>query len=323
MQDWLDKHLFGGATYGDAMASGRPILWINASDIYNRTPFVFNQATFGAICSDLGSFPLSEAVAASAAVPLVFAPVVLENYAPECAYDTPGWVERAAGNPDAPALLRANAEAITRYRENDEVRYVKLLDGGLTDNLGLSGLVLTRLAADTPYEPLRPSEAIGIKRMLFVIVDSGRPPAGDWAKTVRGPEREELVLAASDTAVDANMRGSYDTFSSMVSGWQSELIKWRCALSRTEARRIADVGPGWACDDVQFFTVRVAFDQMPDEGVRQKLDEIPTRFKLPRESVDLLVRSAGDILRADEDYRAFLKSFSSEMVISRRMMQAR
>ena len=182
----------------------------------------------------------------------MFAPVVLENYAPECAYDTPGWVERAAGNPDAPALLRANAEAITRYRENDEVRYVKLLDGGLTDNLGLSGLVLTRLAADKPYEPLEPAEAIRIKRMLFVIVDSGRPPAGDWAKTAEGPEAKELILAVSDTAIDANMRGSYDFFRNAVSKWRQELIDYRCGLSLGEARRMAGVGPDWKCDQLDF-----------------------------------------------------------------------
>ncbi len=320
LQDWLDKNLFQNATYGDTMSDGRPILWINASDIYNRTPFVFNQQTFGAICSDLSSFPLSEAVAASAAVPLVFAPVVLKNYAPDCPDQTPEWVARFAGNPEAPAVLRANAEAIQRYRANEQVQFVKLLDGGLTDNLGLSGLVLAKLAAKAPYEPLKPAEAIQIERMLFVIVDSGRPPAGDWAETPQGPEAQELVLAVSDTAIDANMRGSYDYFSNLMAQWRRELIDYRCNLSRAEARRIGGIGPDWQCDNLAFFTTRVAFDQMPDENVREKLDAIPTRFKLPAEDVDLLIKSAGELLRQDDEYRAFLKSFSSEMVISRRMI---
>lgn len=322
LQDWLDGHLFKGATFGDVMAQGRPILWINASDIYNRTPFVFNQQTFGAICSDLSSFPLSEAVAASAAVPLVFAPVVLKNYAPDCAYQTPGWVSRIAQDAEAPAVLRANAEGIQRYRANEEVQFVKLLDGGLTDNLGLSGLVLARLAAEQPYEPLTPAEAIRIKRMLFIIVDAGRPPAGDWAQTADGPDAQELILAVSDTAIDANVRGSYDYFRNTVNAWRQALIDYRCGLSRGAARRMGGVGAGWKCDDLAFFTARVAFDQMEDQQVRDKLDTIPTRFKLGKGDVDLLIRSAGEILRNDEEYRAFLKTFSSEMVISRRMLPA-
>jgi len=80
------------------------------------------------------------------------------------------------------------------------------------------------------------------------------------------------------------------------------------------------VGADWRCDDLQFFIARVAFDQMEEEDIRKKLDTIPTRFKLPEGDVDLLIRSAGEILRRDEEYRAFLKSFSSEMVISRRML---
>jgi NTE family protein len=322
LQQWLDRNLFDNATYADVMANGRPILWINASDIYNRTPFIFNRQTFAAICSDLSRFPLSEAVAASAAVPLVFAPIVLRNHAPECEYQMPEWVPRMAGDPDAPAVLRANAEAIQRYRQNEQVQFVKLLDGGLTDNLGLSGLVLARLAAKQPYEPLAPRDAIRIERMLFVIVDAGRPPAGDWARTAEGPEAKELILAVSDTAIDANMRGSYDFFRNAVSKWRQELIDYRCGLSRGEARRMAGVGPDWKCDQLDFFTTRVAFDQMPNEDVRDKLDSIPTRFKLSPEDVDLLIRSAGQILRDDDEYGDFLKSFSSEMVISRRMLTA-
>lgn len=80
------------------------------------------------------------------------------------------------------------------------------------------------------------------------------------------------------------------------------------------------MGADWRCDDLQFFIARVAFDQMEEEDIRKKLDTIPTRFKLPEGDVDLLIRSAGEILRRDEEYRAFLKSFSSEMVISRRML---
>src|SRR5262249_46955272 len=72
---WLDDNLFDHATFKNLMISRRPQVWINASDIYNRTPFVFGRTTFGALCSDLSSFPLSLAVAASAAVPVVFAPV--------------------------------------------------------------------------------------------------------------------------------------------------------------------------------------------------------------------------------------------------------
>ena len=36
---WLDAQLFNGATFGEFREIGRPRVWINASDIYNRHPF--------------------------------------------------------------------------------------------------------------------------------------------------------------------------------------------------------------------------------------------------------------------------------------------
>jgi NTE family protein len=81
---WLDENLFQGATFKELNSAHRPRVLINASDVYNRTPFVFNDTTFKAICSDLNSYPIASAVAASAAIPVVFAPIVLTSYGSRC-----------------------------------------------------------------------------------------------------------------------------------------------------------------------------------------------------------------------------------------------
>ncbi len=183
---WLDENLFHGATFNDVLRPGRPQLWINASDIFNRTTFIYNPVNFGALCSDLRRYPLSEAVAASAAVPFIFAPIVIENYADRCTFTPPDWVY-SADRPGAPSILRASAAAIQRYRERSDVKFVKLLDGGMTDNLGLSGFVLELAAATKPYQPLTPRQVVNLKRFLFVVVDAGRPPGGDLAKEADSP----------------------------------------------------------------------------------------------------------------------------------------
>src|SRR6516165_5114472 len=45
---WLDENLFDGAPFDAFGAGHRPRVWINASDIYNRTPFVFGPVAFDA-----------------------------------------------------------------------------------------------------------------------------------------------------------------------------------------------------------------------------------------------------------------------------------
>jgi len=305
LQSWLDENLFKNATFGDVLRRRRPALWINASDIYNRTPFVFNQSTFGALCSDLSTFPLSEAVAASAAVPIVFAPVVIRNYGDRCQSAMPEWAERALGNSNSASILRANAEAIKRYREHSDVKYVKLLDGGLTDNLGLTGMLLARLGANAPYEPMSEREAVRMRRLLFIVVDAGRPPGGDWAKSVN-TDASDLIQAVADTAVDANVRNTYDTFAAQLKSWNRELVDWRCKLPLEKARAMLDTNRTWNCKDLSFHVVKVTFEQMPDPRVRDTLEQIPTRFKIKKENIDLLLDSAGAILRRNSAFQRFL-----------------
>jgi len=113
---WLDANLFNHATFKDLLSQRGPEVWINASDIYNRTTFIFGRVTFSALCSDLSNYPLSLAVAASAAVPVIFAPVVIQNYTGNCPTPLPNWVERVRHDDDAAPLIRSYADALERYR---------------------------------------------------------------------------------------------------------------------------------------------------------------------------------------------------------------
>ena len=154
-------------TYKSLLFQRRPFVWINASDVYNRTPFVFGNVIFGALCSDLANYPIALAVAASAAVPVVFAPIVIQGFPGGCSVPLPAWVERVRSRQDAPPMLKLFANALERYHSG-EVRYVKLLDGGLVDNYGLAGLTIARLASDTPYGPLEPEEGVKLRRLIFL-----------------------------------------------------------------------------------------------------------------------------------------------------------
>ena len=302
---WLDAHLFGGATFKDMTRGGTPEVWINASDIYNRTAFIFADVTFRALCSDLANYPLSLAVAASAAVPVVFAPVVIQAYPGGCSVPLPAWVHRVRSNPNAAPLLRNFANAMYRYHSG-EVRYVKLLDGGIVDNYGLAGFTIARLASDTPYGPLQPEEGVKLRRLLFLVVDAGRAPSGAWTQTVEGPTGVTLVTAVSDTATESGAVGSYSSFQGTIGEWQNALINWRCKLSAADQRRFG-APPGWNCRDVRFSVGRISFDQF-DPQRQAALDAIQTNFHLPPDQIETLIVAGGDALKANGVFRQFLGS---------------
>ena len=302
---WLDAHLYNQATFKDLLRRSRPRVWINAADIFNRTTFIFAPVTFSALCSDLASYPISLAVAGSAAVPVVFAPIVVQNFHGTCSTPLPAWVARVHNDPNAAPLIKSYADALERYRSG-AINYVKLLDGGLVDNFGLAGFTVARLAANTPFGPLAPSQAVKLRRLLFLVVDSGRDPSGEWAQTVPGPSGIDLIMATSDTATESGAIGSYSAFDATMSDWRKTLVSWRCGLSEADRHRFG-APPGWNCRDLEFFISRISFDQLgPNRAAA--LNRVETRFQLPPDQIDMLVTAGRDALNTNPKFRAFVTS---------------
>jgi NTE family protein len=202
-------------------------------------------------------------------------------------------------------MLKAFADAIARYRDGS-MSYVKLLDGGLVDNFGLSGFTIARLSSETPYGPFTPQQAVKARRVVFIVVDAGRAPSGEWSQTVEGPRGADLVMAAADTAIDASVRASFTAFERTMTDWQGQLVRWRCGLPAAQRQRLG-AGAGWNCRDLKFFIGRVAFDQLGPERAKV-LNAVPSRFKLPADQVDTLIEAGGDALRANPAFQDFLRS---------------
>lgn len=288
---WLDENLFEGATYASLRKRrNAPVLWINASDVYNRTPFLFDEDTFAALCSELSAMRLADAVAASAAFPVVFAPIRLQTPSVDCRYREPAWLQRALRDPNTSVRLHAYAKALDSYRRNPNLKYVKLMDGGLTDNLGITGLSLARAAADTPYGPLSAEDAVKVRNLLFLVVDAGRGQTATWGDTLHGPAITRLLQAAIDTNMASSLRESLDALSMAMHEWREKLVRYRCSLPLETVRRIRGTTRDWNCRDVDVVIEHLAFTDL-DRETEDRLNRVPTRLRLPPEDIALLVES--------------------------------
>ncbi|WP_374434557.1 patatin-like phospholipase family protein [Tabrizicola sp.] len=312
---YLDDTLFKGATFADLRRS-RIKTWINATDMANNTPFLFSPETFDALCSDLSKVRLSEAVAASAAFPLVFTPIVLEAHQGKCTYREPDWLTAARYNPEATAAMRAHARALESYTNPNEVKFVKLLDGGITDNFGTTGLAVERARAQVPYAPLTAEEAVKLKRMLFLVANAGVDKDYDWTRRVEGPGGVNLAMSIATSAMAAASRSGYDSMRGELRLWERELIEWRCALPLSEVRKLRGSTQGWDCTDVKIFVGEASFASLPKDQ-RDRLDAVPTRLKLPEAQVDMVIEAGRLATRATPEFNGFLASLAGNNVDAR------
>jgi NTE family protein len=304
---YLDEKLFHGATFGDLRARSQITTWINAADMANQSTFLFSPETFDALCSDLSSFPISDAVAASAAFPLVFSPIVLEAHQGKCDYQEPDWLTAARYNPEASSAMRAHAAALESYGDPEKVKYVKLLDGGITDNFGTTGLAIERARARNAHAPMTVEQAVRLKRFLFLVADAGTEKTYRWSNKLGGPGGLNLAMGIAGASMGSASRTGYDAMRLQLEKWEADLVEFRCSLSSAQVRRYRGTTSGWNCRDLKFFVGLVSFDAR-DEDQQAKLNEIPTRLKLKTEQVDMAIEAGRMAARLNPELNGFLRA---------------
>jgi NTE family protein len=287
LRDWLSDNVYGDAAMGDLRAGPRVIL--NATDLYNSTPFAFTQFFFDGICSDVRQVRVADAVAASMAVPVAFRPVVMESYGSRCA--TPGWVPRVLTDRDAGENVHQTAHAFQNYRGDTYAaqRFLHLVDGGVADNLGMLSLQVLRAGDDLP-SPLTAREALQARRVLFLVVNAEyiRPRTFQQSGT-DAIGAYEMMYSPLDVATEVAKRASVDTWRAQLPEYERALREWRCGLP--EDRR----GDGLRCDDITLSMDVITFRDM-EPGEYETLYDTATVISLPRETVDALTRAARGIV---------------------------
>lgn len=299
----LDRKVFHGATFADIYRRGRPEIRIHATDLYHRVPFPFAPPVFAVLCSDLSRYSVADAVASSMSVPLVFAPIVVRTFPNDCP-PLPTAVDNLRAKAASSRSLEAIDRAIARYRDG-HVRYIKLADGGLTDNFGVSLLTNARAIYGTPYAPMTARDAVRIRRLLVIIVDASRGPNGDWIDRQDGPVGLELALSATDAAVDSASRLAVDVFQTMIQEWQQSVIAFRCGLASAEVQRLG--GPrDWNCRDVVFSATYLSVHGLPSPA-RERIEAIPTRLTLTAEQIDATIEGAREATTSLPQLRSYLR----------------
>jgi len=285
---WLADNVYGDATMGDMRAGPRVIL--NATDIYNSTPFAFTQFFFDGLCSDVRQVRVADAVAASMAVPVAFRPVLIESYTARCE-GPPAWVPRVLADRDELENVRQTARAFLNYRGDTRAaqRYVHLSDGGVADNLGLLSLQVMRTAEGPPF-PLTREEALQARRVLFLVVNAEYVrPRTFQSEATDAIGATEMIYAPLDVSTEVAKRASLDVWRATLPEMERALRAWRCDQAEIAARA------GWRCDDVSVAMDVITFRDM-ETAEYEALHDTPTELSLPRETVDALIAAGRGVV---------------------------
>jgi NTE family protein len=310
-----DEILFEGATYGDLARRRGPLILASATDISTGARFEFSQQTFDILCSDLHALRLSRAAAASSAVPVVLSPVTIDNRGGSCGASLPAWAQRfvASSDPPRPAARAIRTlKSLEAYADGARRPYIHLVDGGVSDNLGMRGVLDALALMEALYDAGAPNRLDRVRRVVVIIVNSMSTPATGWDRSEAPPGPISVLLQASGVPIDHYSYEAIELLKDTAARWRTMRIIRDSAAMKANTDPV--VAAAVRAPDTAIYAIDVSFAALADPAERAYLNQQPTSFFLPDEAVDRLRAAAGTILAHSPEFRRLLDDLGARIV---------
>jgi NTE family protein len=193
-----------------------------------------------------------------------------------------------ADNPRIAALI----ENIDSYRDKDGQRYIHLIDGGISDNLGTrnftnkieavgGALSYSKITEDTP------------RYIILIVVNAQTKAEKPMGQTSEPPSTGEVVSAVSSAQL-----GRYNTESLTL--LKEDMQEWAAELSTPER-------------PVETFLITLDFTSIEREDERAIFNNMSTSFSLPNDEVDKLIEAGHSLLEASPEYQKLVETLRRDM----------
>lgn len=299
LQEQFENTLFRDATFGDLDRKRKgPFAVISATDMAAGSRLDFTQEYFDMMCLDLSQLRIARAVAASSAVPLVFSPITLNNNGGKCGYMVPEEVQKATAVRGGGLQTQTKREFVQSFLQyNDSVKrpYIHLLDGGLTDNLGLRGLLDVADARSSSMLQ-RKLDDEHIRRIVIINVNAQNQISSRIDQSAAVPGLTDVINAVVDIPIDRYSQESLRRFREFADQWNKS------------------IGKGKNRSQTGMYFVSLNLRELPESQLRKNVLNIPTTFYLPPNDINDLKTAARALLQQSAEYKRLLADLAADPV---------
>ena len=305
--EYYDETIFEHKPFAELIAKRRkPYIILNATDMSLGRRFEFTQDQFDLLCSDLSTVKIATAVAASSAFPGLLSPLTVKNFAREgCKYERPQWLTDAL-NPNNPLRRYAHARDLWSYQDPKLKRdYIHLLDGGLGDNIGLRGPYVALSSNDSNWSLFQKINRREVRRIVIISANAKTNPSKDWDHKQAAPGILDVLSLVTGGPMDNYsfdtvqlVRDNFDRLKNEEKAWTDckQLLQDQCSAKM----------PG-VLSPVDFYASELSFDGLDDEDLRHCMENLPTSFYLPEDTVTLVRQVARLLLMQSADFGKIMR----------------
>lgn len=317
--DIYDQVLFKGATFGDLKKTRGPLVIVSTTDIETGTRILFDTYDFNMLCTDLDGFRLARAAAASSAVPVILSPLTINNYSGSCGFKVPQWMTYYKNMKNLPRAVIKSRERIRSVEKLDSNSnpYLHLVDGGVSDNLGLRGVLDLFNLMEALREAGHKTRLDNVENIVVFVVNSLSDPQLGWNKREDGPGAISLMIQSAGVPIDHYSGEQVSELEDMASRWQHiNQIK-----NTPEFKRLIKTHPNMQAakfleqtPNAKIYVINVAFSEIKDQEQRQYLYNLPTSFVLEPEQVDRLRSSAREIILNSLEFNRLISDLNARVI---------
>ncbi|WP_072575734.1 hypothetical protein [Suttonella ornithocola] len=232
----------------------------------------FTQDYFDFLCLDLSQYPISRAVAASSAVPGIFTPLTLNNHSGYCNYQQTQLTKKA-DIAKKQGIISDWQRWVVEHKNATKKPYLHLIDGGLSDNLGLRSLLdLRRItsAQDTAAH----NSHIKPKR-VFISVNAALGYDNSIDESANIPPLKRVISGSIDIAIDRFSEETAKQFSEALKNKQ---------------------------ENVENYFIRLNLYDLSDSELADRVNNIKTSFKISSQDIEDLLQAAEILLDKNEEF---------------------
>jgi NTE family protein len=207
----------------------------------------------------------------------------MENYAGRCGYTPPDWMRELLDDGIHEPRQEQAVRMFLGLTDAETKQYIHLIDGGISDNLGLRAGIDLLAAAGGMRRLQRIQHFKDPDHIAMIVVNAETDPNPTIDLTLASPSFALLMNSVSGAQI---RRYNFET---LLLGDQ---------MVRRAAEELSDSGRR-----VTSHMVHVGFDEIDDLAERRYFKTLPTSFKLSAKQVDELRRAGRRLLRDSQDFQ--------------------
>lgn len=223
----------------------------------------------------------------------------MTNYAGQCGYVLPPQLQELRKT----SWGRLRATQLRTYLDAKKRPYIYLLDGGLSDNIGMREVLENTSFYGDIESTFVSLGAKQIRKLVYLMVSAETSPDPDQYILNEIPGLMRVSRALIDIPINRYSTDTVEFMKQSVEQWRAQL------LQRPQGVESAFTS------NADIYIINVSFTEMEDLQEQARLMNIPTNLALNGEQVDHLLQAGAQLLRNDKEFQRLMRDLAEEAAV--------